>query len=171
MRAGMQFALLMAFYALLSGQIQSTKLMLYGAVGCVGVVALSARLRILDDEGLPVAHWIRTARYLPWLLWQIVLANWDVFRRVWFPSGISPRMVEIEHGLKNPFAIATFANSITLTPGTVTAHVGVNRVQVHALTEEAARELESGEMLRRIKRIDDPRAEPDNADGDAGDSP
>ncbi|NVB42409.1 Na+/H+ antiporter subunit E [Pseudenhygromyxa sp. WMMC2535] len=150
------FVSLFAFYVVLSGQIQSGFLMLAGAVCCLLVTLLALRLGIVDDEGMPYHYWPRTALYLPWLMWQVVLANWDVLKRVWKPGAldISPHMIVVPHELRTPYGLATYMNSITLTPGTVTVDVGEGKLLVHALTKAAAEDLLSGEMHRRVKVVE-----------------
>lgn len=152
------FVSLLAFYVVLSGQIHSTYLMGAGVVTCLGVTALARRLGIVDDEGVPFQYWFRTLRYLPWLMWQVLLANIDVLKRVWKPGklDIAPQMITVPHELRTPYGLATFMNSITLTPGTVTVEVGDGELLVHALTREAADDLLSGEMHRRVKAIEGP---------------
>lgn len=155
-RSFLSFCVLMGFYALLSGQLHSAYLMIVGAICCAVVVLLMRHLGILDKESMPVEHWARTARYTPWLLWQIVVSNLDVARRVWsLEPHIAPQMTRLPHELKTAYGLATYANSITLTPGTVTVEVGPDQLLVHALTHEAIEDLRGGEMHRRIKNIEE----------------
>ena len=81
MHAWILFISLMAFYVVLSGQIHSVFLMVAGAVCCAGVTLLAKRLGLVDDEGVPYRFWWPTLKYVPWLVWQIVLANLDAFAR------------------------------------------------------------------------------------------
>ena len=150
------FVSLLAFYVVLSGQIYSGFLMFAGVVCCALITILAVRLGVVDDEGMPYQYWWRTALYMPWLMWQIALANWDVLKRVWKPGklDISPHMVVIPHELRTPYGLATYMNSITLTPGTVTIDVGEGKLLVHSLTKEAADDLLGGEMHRRVKIVE-----------------
>ena len=155
MHAPLLFISLMAFYVVLSGQIHSVFLMSAGAVCCLAITGLAVRLGIVDDEGIPYRWWLRTAKYLPWLMWQVVLANVDVLKRVWKPKlDIQPRMITVPHELRTAYGVATYMNSITLTPGTVTVDIGDGTLLVHALTEDAAKDLLSGEMHRRCKEVE-----------------
>ena len=95
------------------------------------------------------------AGYTGWLFWQIIRANLHVFRVAFSPrmgNLLTPRMVEFETQLEKELSRFVLANSITLTPGTVTVRVEGNRFLVHALTEAAARNL-PGAMERRIANI------------------
>jgi multicomponent Na+:H+ antiporter subunit E len=159
MHAAILFVSLMAFYVVLSGQVVgpgAPKLMIMGAVTCAAITLLARRLGILDDEGLPFRYWLRTAAYMPWLMWQVLLANIDVLKRVWKPGklDIDPQMIRVPHELRTAYGVATYMNSITLTPGTVTVDVGEDELLVHALTTEAAEDLQSGEMHRRVKHVE-----------------
>ena len=155
LRAIVLFFSLFGFYALLSGQFHSTYLMVVGAICCALIVALSSYMRGLDREGVPFEHWSKTFFYIPWLLWQILLSNLDVARRVWSPKvAISPCVVTIPHRLRTPFGIATYANSITLTPGTVTVDIGASEFLVHALTQEAAQDLLGGDMHKKVLHVE-----------------
>ena len=97
------------------------------------------------------------ALYAPWLAWAIVKANMDVTRRILSPSmPISPTLVEVPATQHNQLGQVIFANSITLTPGTVSVDVEDGIITVHALTREAADELATGEMDRRVTRLEGP---------------
>lgn len=155
MRSTLLFVLLMIFYALLSGQFHSSYLMIVGAIACAAIVALTSHMDGVDEESVPAEYWLRTMFYVPWLLWQIILANIDVARWVWSGNlNISPCLVRLPHRLKSPYGIATYANSITLTPGTVTLEANESQLLVHALTHEAAQDLLDGEMLRHVQNIE-----------------
>lgn len=156
MHAWILFASLMAFYVVLSGQIHSMFLMVAGVICCAGITLLCKRLGLVDDEGVPYRWWWPTLKYVPWLLWQVVLANIDVFKTVWKLGklDIHPQMVVRPHQLRTGYGIATYANSITLTPGTVTIEVGDNEFLVHALTDAAAQDLLAGEMHRRVLELE-----------------
>tara|TARA_B100001013_G_scaffold69413_1_gene36420 strand:- start:235 stop:723 length:489 start_codon:yes stop_codon:yes gene_type:complete len=93
--------------------------------------------------------------YMGWLLGQIILANLHVFRVALSPRMsklLSPQMVEFDSKLEKEFSKFILANSITLTPGTVTVRVEGRRFLVHALTDSAARGM-PGAMEKRIANI------------------
>jgi multicomponent Na+:H+ antiporter subunit E len=149
------FVSLMAFYVVLSGQIQSSFLMTAGVVACLAVTMLCKRLGIVDDEGVPYRMWWRTAKYIPWLMWQIWLSSVYVFKLVWKRKiDVQPRMIVIKHDLRTSFGVATYMNSITLTPGTVTVDIGKDEFLVHCITKAVGDDLLGGEMERRIRAIE-----------------
>jgi multicomponent Na+:H+ antiporter subunit E len=124
-----------------------------GSAVLCGVVA--ARLRIADTEGHPV-HLVRGAlTYFPWLFWEIAKSAWSVARIILHPQlPISPTMTKVIASQKTTVGIATYANSITLTPGTITTGVKGNVLTVHALVREGAADLESGGMDARVSRFE-----------------
>ena len=102
--------------------------------------------------------WARFIGYIPWLLWQIFLANLHVLYLVFHPRMmelIDPDIIEFDSTLKSDVARTTFANSITLTPGTITVNVSaLGRLSVHCIDEYSGKPL-PGEMETRIARIFD----------------
>jgi multicomponent Na+:H+ antiporter subunit E len=115
------------------------------------------RMRVVDREGAPIEPSLRALVYLPWLLWQIAKANLDVARRILDPRlPIDPRVIRVRASQRRDLARVIYANSITLTPGTVSIDVAGDRITVHALTREAAEGLATGEMDRRVSRVEGP---------------
>jgi multicomponent Na+:H+ antiporter subunit E len=148
------FAHLLIVWLLLSGHYTTT-LITYGVLSCAGIVALGAHLHILDREGLPTHLGLPTILYVPWLLKEIVLSNFAVAKVILDPKlPIQPRILRIRVGQKTHVGQVIHANSITLTPGTVTLDVREDRMLVHALTSASAEGLLSGEMDRRVTRVE-----------------
>ena len=153
-RALILFASLYSVWLLLSGHYTST-LMIYGALSCAVVVAIVRHLGILDDEALPVHLGVRHLSYLPWLMKEIVVSNLAVAKVILSPSlPIHPRILRVDGKQKTPIGQVIYANSITLTPGTVTLDVRDNKFLVHALTSDSAAGLLSGEMDERVARLE-----------------
>ena len=126
-----------------------------GAGSCLLVVLIARRMEVLDEEGVPVHVGPRLLLYLPWLMWAIVRANVDVALRILRPGApISPRLLRVRPGQRTSVGRAIYANSITLTPGTLTCDADGEGFTVHALTREAAEELESGAMDRRVRLLE-----------------
>ena len=85
-----------------------------------------------------------------------MLANVHVFKLAITGSGqaeIAPRVVKFKTKLKSDFAKFVFANSITLTPGTVTISITGNQFIVHAISDATAKDLATGEMERRVAEV------------------
>ncbi len=141
-------------WLLLSGHYEPLILAL-GLASCVVVVAITRRMDLIDHEGHPIHLTGRVVGYWPWLVWEIVKANIDVAKRVLAPRmAISPTLVRLSASQKSDLGLVIYANSITLTPGTVSVDVEPGEILVHALSRDAARELEDGEMDRRVSQVE-----------------
>ena len=148
--------MLFAFWLLLSGHYTAW-LIGSGAVVAVLVAAFAHRARIDDEEGLPIERIIGGLGYWPWLVFEVAKSSVSVTRIILDPRlPISPRLVKAKYSTRTSVGIATYANSITLTPGTITVDIDESRstFMVHALTRNAANDLESGEMDRRVRRFE-----------------
>lgn len=122
-----------------------------GALSALLVVTIALRMDVLDHEGHPIHLTPKALVYWPWLLWLIVKSNIDVARRIVSPRmPISPTIIRLKASQKTELGKVIYANSITLTPGTVSINVENNQIKVHALTKEAAAALRRGDMDRRV---------------------
>lgn len=96
------FLLLGVFWALLSGQFHNNFLIVAGVLCITFIVWISRRMGVLDDEGVPARFFPRALLYLPYLTWQVILSNWDVFKRIWSPSlPIDPRMAWVDYSTRH----------------------------------------------------------------------
>ena len=130
-------------------------ILILGVVSCVAVVAIAMRMDVIDHEAVPVHLSLKVLVYWPWLLWEIVKANIDVTKRVLGLAEISPTMVRIKATQKTDLGIVIFANSITLTPGTISIDVDEDGyILVHALSREGTLGLEGGDMDRRVSEME-----------------
>ena len=130
-----------------------------GAASVLVVVYLVHRMRLLDDEGSVVRQVrpIRLILYWPWLAGEVVKANLHVAARVLQRRiSIEPRMIEVPADQKSALGKVIYANSITLTPGTISVDVDEekNTILVHALTQATARDLLTGTMARRVQSLE-----------------
>ena len=143
-----------AFWLVLSGHFTLT-LMIIGAVSSVAVVALASRMAVLDREGHPIYLLVRATWYWPWLIWQIIKSGIDVSKIILSPSlPISPTMINVTASQKSVVGLVTYANSITLTPGTVSVEVEENEITVHAITRDGAMDVAGGDMDRKVTRFE-----------------
>lgn len=150
-------AVLIATWLLLSGHYEPLLLVL-GALSCLLGVAIARRMDIVDHEGHPIHLSWRAPFYWIWLAWQILLANLDVARRILSPNlPINPRVITVTAKETTELGQVIFANSITLTPGTVSMRLQSGEIEVHALTQSAAEDLLSGKMDRRVAKVEDIR--------------
>jgi len=128
----------------------------FGVVSCLLVVLMSRRMNIVDAEGVPIQLGLRPFySFAPWLLKEIVVANIDVSRRILNPRlPILPTVVRVRASQKGDLARVIYANSITLTPGTISIDLAGSQITVHALCHEGAEEDLAGEMDRRITKLE-----------------
>lgn len=146
--------MLFAFWLALSGHY-TPFLVACGAIASVLCVLMARRMGTEDDESLPLAVLPGIVTYYPWLIAEIAKSSWTVAMIVLNPRlPISPTMTVVDAGQKSTTGVATFGNSITLTPGTVTTDVKGKRLTVYALTREGALDVEAGEMNRRVRRFE-----------------
>ncbi len=142
---------LVLFWLLLSGHYTSLLLSLGGAAVLL-VLWIVRRADHVDQTPVVLVPTWRLLRYLLWLARMVVESNIDVARRIWNPKlPISPRWERIPHRLDSPLKTTLYANSITLTPGTLTADIGEGYFLVHGLTEQGITDLRDGEMERRVE--------------------
>lgn len=138
------------FWFILSGHT-SILLLTLGLASVVLVTWLVSRMDRNDSAPMRMLFSIEFISYLAWLAWQVIITNIDVAKRIWNPSlPIKPASRKIKVSIKDPLIKTIYANSITLTPGTVTTEVGEDYFIVHALNSEGLDELEEGEMQRRL---------------------
>ena len=142
-------------WLLLSGFIDNLLLLSLGAVSVAVSLALALRMGLVDGEGVPLRLGWRLFGYLPWLLLQVLRANLDVAWRVLQPDlPISPLILEAPASQRTDLGQVLYANSITLTPGTISVDLDPGIIQVHALAETLADDIRSGEMDRRVSAVE-----------------
>ena len=147
-------ATLFAFWLALSGHY-TPMLLGFGIGSCVLVVYLSHRMDVIDEEGVPLHTTFRMLAYLPWLLKEIFVANVVVAKVILSPElKISPRMVTFRGSQETDLGRAIYANSITLTPGTITTGVNGNDFEIHALTAADLETDEEQAMDVRCSRVE-----------------
>jgi multicomponent Na+:H+ antiporter subunit E len=135
--------------------VDDRTLLLAVSIASLAVAALAQRMEVLDREGHPVHLLLAAFAYWPWLLKEIVKSGWQVTRIILDPRlPISPTLVRFRPSQKTTVALATHANSITLTPGTITVEARHDEFLVHALTREGAAAVVDSEMDRRVSRLD-----------------
>ncbi len=143
------------FWFSLSGQTAPMFLIL-GVVSSLLVAYWSHDLLIGKMvKGPDLRRIILLIKYFLWLAWEIVLANLHLIYLVLHPKmPIEPSIVRFKHDLKTDMGIALFANSITLTPGTITIDANRHEYIVHAVSMKTAQDLLSGSMHAKIKEIE-----------------
>ena len=132
-----------------------TLLLTLGAASILFAYFVSRRMGLLEDGLDPIRLPPRLVVYVPWLILEIVKSNLDVAVRILKPGlPIAPRMIRVRAGQRGDVGRVIYANSITLTPGTISVDVMRGEILVHALTREGASSLAEGEMDRRVTRFE-----------------
>ena len=144
------FLTLTAFWLLNSGHYSA--LMLSLGLGSIALVLFIAhRMDVVDHESQPLHLSLKLPSYFLWLFKEIILANISVVKHIWLGnSSISPSLTTVSASQKTDIGKVIYANSITLTPGTVAVDLVDDKILVHSLLKENIRVLEAGEMNRRV---------------------
>jgi len=146
-------AVLLLVWLLLSGHF-TPMLIGLGVASCALVVFITTRMDVVDREGHPIHLTWGALTYWPWLFVEILKANIDVMRRVLSPKlDISPTLVRVRASQKSDLGQVIYANSITLTPGTISIDVADGQILVHAISREGAEALIEGGMDRRVSQM------------------
>ena len=126
-----------------------------GVFSIVGVFLITRRLVRVAGAGHAVPFGIGHLLYLPWLIMEIIKSNLDVARIVLSQEmKISPRLIRVKASQETVLGQVVYANSITLTPGTVSLDLRDGEILVHALTNETAEGVLTGEMDARVCRLE-----------------
>jgi multicomponent Na+:H+ antiporter subunit E len=148
------FFIMFGFWILLSGKFDLFHLTL-GIISSVLVSFLSADLFMYEHGKNGLATGVRFLLYLPWLLYQILLSTLHVTFLALHPKmkdQIDPTIVTFKTKLKTNIGKVALANSITLTPGTITIRIEDQVFYVHAISRKAAAGL-PGEMEERLAKV------------------
>jgi len=146
---------LFALWLLLSG-IYEPLLISFGIVSCALVVLIARRMDLVDHEAVPLQMSFGILGYFGWLQKEIVKANLDVAKLIIDPAlPISPRLIRVKATQKSDVGLVAHANSITLTPGTVSVEIEGDEILVHAITREAADGTLEGAIDRRVTMVED----------------
>lgn len=138
-----------AYWMALSGYFKPLLLIL-GAISILIVVGLVQRMKIMDEETVPYLYIPKTLSYFSWLFREIAKANVDVFKAVLAPNiDVKPDMVRVKLRQETDIGKTMFANSITLTPGTVSVSVENDEIVVHSLLSDQIASDDFNEMAER----------------------
>ena len=143
------------FWILLSGEFTFI-LITSGVVASLIVAYLSHDIFVgKADLKTETGRVFKFIVYIPWLLWEIILANVEIAYLVLSPKPlIDPQLVHFKNDLKTDLGIVTLAHSITLTPGTVTVEANREEFIIHAIWQKSAEGIIGGEMQRKVKKIE-----------------
>ncbi|MGB0671886.1 MAG: Na+/H+ antiporter subunit E, partial [Rhodospirillales bacterium] len=147
-------AVLAALWWLLSGHTEPLIVGL-GVVSVALCVFVAIRMDLVDHEGHPIHFGFRGFTYHPWLLKEIVVANFQVAAIICKRKmPVDPLVFTVRATQPTELGHVVYANSITLTPGTVSIHVADSEVTVHALNQGFADGVLTGDMDARVTKLD-----------------
>ncbi len=141
------FLLLLTTWVVFSGQFDAMHLSL-GILSSGFVTVISSDLLFPNRRTgilMRLSEGIKLLIYLVWLLWQVLLANFHLLRLALLPGGmreVEPSIVSFRTNLKSDFARFLLANSITVTPGTITMKVLDDQYYIHSISKASSEGLD-----------------------------
>lgn len=146
-------ASLTAFWLVLSGHY-TLLITSFGAASVVLVIWLARRMQIIDHEGPAAGFSLGLILYWGWLLGQIMRSalrvSWLILRK---PEQLQAAMRATANTSQHELNQVIYANSITLTPGTLAAEVSEHEILIHSLEAASIETLDRGEMRQRVERL------------------
>ncbi len=142
------FIVLFGFWLLMSGYYTPLILSL-GIISCILCVYLTIKGKFLDNETLPIYFFPRLIQYTLWLIKEILKSNIQTAKVIIMKSE-EPELFSVKATQKTNEGKVTYANSITLTPGTVTTQIKNDIFEVHALTKDFGDDVRSSEMDKMV---------------------
>jgi len=124
-----------------------------GVISCLFCVYLAKRANLIDNEGLPLFFLPRLLNYLLWLFKEIFNSNIGTAKAI-ITGNINPEIFIVKSSQNTDVAKVTYANSITLTPGTVTIQINEDKFEVHALNSDFGNDVRSNVMDKKVKWLE-----------------
>lgn len=155
MKHTLSLALMLAALWLLNSGHYTPLIIGLGIASILLVILIAHMMDLVDHESQPLHLTRRLPLYWAWLMKELVISNIDVVRCIWKGNdSIYPVIGTLKITQKSDMGRVIYANSITLTPGTVTIDLQDDTITVHALTREGLQALEGGEMDRRVTELE-----------------
>ena len=148
MKSLVLFFILFSLWLLMSGHY-SVLIVSLGIISCAFCVYVAKRGKLIDDEGLPTFFIPRLLNYLMWLFKEILKSN-VITAKVIINGKVDPEIFTVKSSQVTDVAKVTYANSITLTPGTVTTKIQKDVFEVHALNSDFGNDVRTNEMDKKV---------------------
>ena len=148
MKSFILFFILFSLWLLMSGHY-NVLIVSLGIVSCAFCVYVAKRGKLIDDEGLPIFFIPRLLNYLIWLFKEILKSNLST-AKVIINGKVEPETFTVKTSQVTDVAKVTYANSITLTPGTVTTKIQKGVFEVHALNSDFGNDVRTNEMDKKV---------------------
>lgn len=147
-------SILFSLWLLLSGHFDNILLSL-GLMSCLLVTLISFKFVLLDPKFKTLRFALKIPKFLPWFFFEILKSNIDVSWRILHPKlPTSPTISTLAVSQHSDVGKVTYANCITLTPGTYTLRINSDEIEVHSLTKSGAEHLQKKEMSKRILELE-----------------
>ena len=151
-KALLLFVFYFVIWLLLSGHYDPLLLTL-GVLSCITCLYVTWKAKFIDEEGLPLHLLIRLPIYTVWLFKEIIKANIDTAKII-ILNNPDPQNFRVKSSQMTEAGKVTYANSITLTPGTVTTVLDGDILEVHALSSDMADDVKSGVMDKKVSWLE-----------------
>ena len=148
MKSFILFFILFSLWLLMSGHY-NVLIVSLGIISCAFCVYVAKRGKLIDDEGLPIFFIPRLLNYLIWLFKEILKSNLST-AKVIINGQVEPETFTVKTSQVTDVAKVTYANSITLTPGTVTTKIQKGVFEVHALNSDFGKDVRTNEMDKKV---------------------
>ena len=148
MKSFILFFILFSLWLLMSGHY-NVLIVSLGIISCAFCVYVAKRGKLIDDEGLPIFFMPRLLNYLIWLFKEILKSNLAT-GKVIINGKVEPETFTVKASQVTDVAKVTYANSITLTPGTVTTKMHKDVFEVHALNADFGNDVRTNKMDRKV---------------------
>ena len=148
MKSFILFFILFSLWLLMSGHY-NVLIVCLGIISCAFCVYVAKRGKLIDDEGLPIFFMPRLLNYLIWLFKEILKSNLST-AKVIINGKVEPETFTVKTSQVTDVAKVTYANSITLTPGTVTTKIQKGVFEVHALNSDFGNDVRTNEMDKKV---------------------
>jgi len=128
------FIIAFLLWQLLTSSIASSEIITGLFVAFIVSLLSAPKVTLLNGMIISISMPIALIKYLAYFVKMLVLANIDVARRVLsYKINIEPQMVQVKTSMESDLGKLLLANSITLTPGTLSVDIIDNQIQVHWL--------------------------------------
>ena len=148
MKSFILFFILFSLWLLMSGHY-NVLIVSLGIISCAFCVYVAKRGKLIDDEGLPIFFMPRLLKYLIWFFKEILKSNLST-AKVIINGKVEPETFTVKTSQVTDVAKVTYANSITLTPGTVTIKIQKGVFEVHALNSDFGNDVRTNEMDKKV---------------------
>ena len=155
MKSFILFFILFSLWLLMSGHY-NVLIVSLGIISCAFCVYVAKRGKLIDDEGLPIFFMPRLLNYLIWLFKEILKSNLST-AKVIINGKVEPETFTVKTSQVTDVAKVTYANSITLTPGTVTTKIQKGVFEVHALNSDFGNDVRTNEMDKKVTWLEGKR--------------